>query len=325
MRQAISIPASFFGMVLGLVGLGGDWRIAHRIWSVPSLIGESIIALAVGIWGLLLLLYTAKWLWRRSEAEAEFEHPVQCCFVGLLPVSTMLVGLALLRYSYNVALVIGTVGAVSQLGFAIFRTGQLCTGGRDPLTTTPILYLPTVAGNFITANLVAAFGYGDLASLCFGAGLLAWLALESVLMHRLYVLAPLAPALRPYLGIQFAPPVVGCSAYLSLTEGPPDLVAKGLLGYGLLQVLIVARMLPWIMVQPFAVSYWAFTFGLTVMAFDTMKFVERGAGGLMFTLAGVSFVIANLAVGLIAIGTVWLVIRGRIVPSAPLQAYDGAR
>jgi tellurite resistance protein len=87
---------------------------------------------------------------------------------------------------------------------------------------------------------------------------------------------------------------------------------------GLLQALIIARMLPWIMVQPFAFSYWAFTFGLTSMAFDAMKFVERGMDGLAPRLAYATFVVANISIAIVAVGTAWLLIRGRILP-APLS------
>jgi tellurite resistance protein len=314
MLKTPSVPAAFFGIVLGLVGLGGCWREAYRIWNAPPVVGESVMAIAATVWALLVLLYIAKWIWRRAEAAREIEDPVQCCFVGLLPVSTMLLSLAALPYSYPAAEGLGIAGGAGQLWFAIYRTGQLWTGGRDPETTTPVLYLPTVGGNFVSAIVASAFDLPDLAALLFGAGLISWFALESVLMHRLYVHAPLAPPLRPTMGIQLAPAVIGCSTYLSLTSGPPDLIAKGLLGYGVLQALIIARMLPWIMVQPLAVSYWAFTFGLTSMAFDTMKFVERGMDGLAPPLAYATFAIANISIAIVTIGTAWLFIRGRILP-----------
>ncbi|MBB3544460.1 hypothetical protein FHT76_006227 [Rhizobium sp. BK176] len=35
-----------------------------------------------------------------------------------------------------------------------------------------------------------------------------------------------------------------CAAYLSLTSGPPDLFANGLLGYSLLQVALLIRATP---------------------------------------------------------------------------------
>ena len=316
MSNALRVPTAFFGMVLGLVGLGSCWRAAHRIWEAPSTISEGIMVVAAVVWGLLAVFYVAKWIWARDEAVSEINHPVQCCFVGLFPVSTMLVALAVLPYQHSLGTTLGVLGGAGQFLFSVYRTGDLWTGGRDPLTTTPVLYLPTVGGNFVSAVLSSALGFGDLAALFFGAGFLAWAALESVLIHRLYVHAPLAVPLRPTLGIQLAPAVVGCSAYLSMTHGAPDLIAKGLLGYGLLQGVILLRLLPWIMKQPFGASYWAFTFGLTSIAFDAMIFVERGAGGIFPYLAVALFVIANAGVATMAAGSIWLVARGRILPAA---------
>ena len=227
MSNALRVPTAFFGMVLGLVGLGSCWRAAHRIWEAPSTISEGIMVVAAVVWGLLAVFYVAKWIWARDEAVSEINHPVQCCFVGLFPVSTMLVALAVLPYQHSLGTTLGVLGGAGQFLFSVYRTGDLWTGGRDPLTTTPVLYLPTVGGNFVSAVLSSALGFGDLAALFFGAGFLAWAALESVLIHRLYVHAPLAVPLRPTLGIQLAPAVVGCSAYLSMTHGAPDLIAKG--------------------------------------------------------------------------------------------------
>jgi tellurite resistance protein len=312
----LNVPASYFGIVLGLAGLGGCWRVATRLWVLPAVIGETIIWTAVAVWAALSLMYLGKWMFRFGEAFAEFEHPVQCCFVGLMPVSTMLVGIVLIHSSPFVGALIGSIGALGQIVFAVYRTGVLWTGGRDQTTTTPILYLPTVAGNLVTSNLASALHLPDVAAMFFGAGVLAWLALESVLMHRLYTQPPLPVALRPTLGIQLAPPVVACSAYLALTAGEPDLIAKGLLGYGLIQALILARMLPWIVQQSFSPSYWAFTFGLTALAFDAMRFAERSTSTLFAGLAEVLFLLVNTLLGAIILLTLKLLVQGRLFTAA---------
>ncbi|WP_442938519.1 hypothetical protein [Nostoc sp.] len=92
--ESFLIPASFFSMILGLVGLGSCWRVAAK-WHLPAWIGEAIMLLTVVIWLVLLLLYVSKWLWSGADALAEFEHPVLCCFIGLVPVSTVIVVLAI--------------------------------------------------------------------------------------------------------------------------------------------------------------------------------------------------------------------------------------
>jgi tellurite resistance protein len=91
-------------------------------------VGESVMAIAVAVWVLLVLLFIAKWMWRRAEAVREVEDPVQCCFVGLLPVSTMLISLVGLPYGYTVAAALGIAGGAGQLAFAVYRTGQLWAG-----------------------------------------------------------------------------------------------------------------------------------------------------------------------------------------------------
>jgi tellurite resistance protein len=311
------IPASFFGMVLGLSGLGTSWRLAASMWSLPRAVGEVILLAASAIWAVLLLLYAAKWIWARAQALAEFRHPVQCCFIGIIPVSTALIGLALRPYALEAANALVIVGIVGQLIFGVHRTGQLWMGSRDPTTTTPVLYLPTVAGSFVSVIALGGLGHSDWAAPFFGLGLLSWLAIESVVLHRLYTVE-LPPPLRPTLGIQLAPPAVGCTAYLVLTSGPPDFFAQALFGYAIFQTLVMIRLIPWIARQPFAPSYWAFTFGLSALAIASLRFAERGPTGLVGHAAPFIFVAVNILIGGIAAGTAWLLLRGRLLPP-PLQ------
>ena len=317
------IPASYFGIVLGLAGLGSAWRAAHRVWSLPAVWGELLMLLATIVWVALILVYGVKWILARREALAEAEHPVQCCFVGLVGVSTSLVAQAALPYSPATAELLFVLGALITLAFGLWRTGLLWRGERDPSATTPVLYLPLVAGTFVTAIVAAALGHRDWGQLAFGAGLFSWLAIESVLLHRLYTAASLPPVLRPVLGIQLAPPAVGAVAYLSVSDGAPDLVAHALLGYGLLQALILIRLLPWIMQQPFAPSYWAFTFGVTALGTAPLRMVEHGERGAIARLAPYLFIAANVTVGLIAVGSLWLVAR-HLLTSQPTSSRSSS-
>src|SRR5580698_6179591 len=202
------VPASFFGIVLGVVGLGNTWRAATKLWHLPPLIGEVLLGLGALIWLALVILYALKWVLARSDALSEARNPIQCCFIGLAGVSTMLVGISFLPYTRPAAEVIYIVGAAFTLAFAAWRTGALWQGDRDHGATTPVLYLPTVAGGFVTAIVASALGYPDWGQLAFGAAFFSWLAIESVLLHRLYTVTTLPPALRPTLGIQLAPPTV---------------------------------------------------------------------------------------------------------------------
>jgi tellurite resistance protein len=309
------VPASFFGIVLGLAGIGSSWRQASVLWGLPRAIGEALMALAALVWATLIVLYTLKWLLARQDAVDEVSHPIQCCFIGLVGVSTMLMAGATLPYSRVVALILFGMGAGLAILFAVWRTGGLWRGGRAPSSTTAALYLPTVAGSFVTAIVVSALGHRDWGQLAFGAGLFSWLATESVLLGRLYTAEPLATPLRPTLGIQLAPPTVGLVAYLSVTEGIPDTLATGMLGYGLLQALVLARLLPWIGGQTFAASYWGFSFGLSALATAPVLMSVRGDTGAASILAPYLFTISNILIAILALRTVLLWGRGRLLPA----------
>lgn len=317
----IIVPASFFGMILGLVGLGSCWRVAAKLWHLPAWIGESIMLIGVAVWFVLVVFYVSKWLWAWEDALAEFEHPVVCCFIGLVPVSTVLVATAIAPYAHAIAVALFVVGAIGQLSFGVYRSGQFWRGGRKPESITPVLYLPTVAGSFVSAISASALGYREWGALFFGAGIFSWLALESIIIQRLYMLESLPKPLRPTLGIQLAPPVVGCVAYLGISSGQPDTFAQMLFGYGLLQALILLRLLPWLFQQPFAPSYWVFTLGVATLALSSLRLVERGMTGVMEGLAVLLFIGANIVIGSIALGTVQLLLRGKLLPSsAPAKA-----
>ena len=51
------VPAAFFGIVLGLAGLGNAWRAAHQVWQLPAIVGEIILALASIVWAVLIALF----------------------------------------------------------------------------------------------------------------------------------------------------------------------------------------------------------------------------------------------------------------------------
>lgn len=311
------VPASFFGIVLGVIGLGNAWRLAHQVWGLPAVVGELLELVGSLVWLLLMALYIGKWIFRPEHAQQELQHPVQCCFAGLAGVTTLLVAGAANPYSHMAAAILLGIGALFSFGFATWRTGGLWEGGRDESCTTAVLYLPTVAGSFVTAAVLAALGHVDWAQLAFGAGLFSWIAIESVLVHRLFVSNAMAPALRPTLGIQLAPPTVGAVSYLSITQGTPDLFVHALLGYGLLQAVILLRLLPWIRKQPFSAAYWAFSFGITALAAAPLRMIERGETGPAALLAPLLFVVANVLIGMLSVGTLMLLLRGKLVPSAP--------
>lgn len=314
------VPASLFSIVLGTAGLGTAWRAAEKLWSLPGAISEIIMAVAALVWAVLLVLYLLKWMAASPAAKAEIANPVQCCFVGLIGVATMLVAVGLLPYIYVVAAILFALGAAFTLGFGIWRTGFIWRGDRDPKSTTAVLYLPLVAGCFVLGNGLSQFGLPDWGQFAFGAGFFSWLAIESVLLQRLYTTEALAEALRPTLGIMLAPPAVGALTLINATGTNGDIIVHAMLGYAVLQAVILARMGLWIS-RRFVPSLWAFSFGATALASATIVLAARGDNGAIHALAPIAFATANILVLALAIGTLALLLTGKLLPKpTPLPA-----
>lgn len=305
------IPASFFGMVLGLSGLGQAWRIAAHLWQLPALIGESLLLLAGMVWAVLLLTYCLQAIRHFELVKAEFLHPVQGGTPALLGVSTLLIVLAVLPYSLTAAWLLTIAGISWHLVFSLWHTGTLWQGGRDTLDTAPTLYLPTVAGNFTSAAALGALGHADWGWLFLGAGVFSWLALESLIIQRLWHPKTMPVAQRPLLGIQFAPPVVCAMACLMLIPGSTEPWLLMLWGYGLFQLLLGLRLGRWLGAQAFAPSYWAYTFGVAATTVSGLKLAAAGLPSAQW-LAIPIFVGANLFIGYLAFRTVQLLLRGQL-------------
>jgi tellurite resistance protein len=312
------IPVPYFGMVLGLGGLGNGWRVAARVWSAPTFIGEVLALTAATIWFLWFVLYALKWAHSPLAAISELRHPVQAFFVALVPVATLMASVALAPHLPVVAWVMFVAGVGGQVCFSAWGVGGLWQGGREAEATTPVLYMPTVGGGFVSAIACGTFGYPEAGLLFFGAGFLSMVVMESVILHRLMT-HKLPVSLRATLGIHLAPPAVACVAYLSVTDGPPDRLAQMLFGYALLQALVMLRLVPWLREQPFSPAAWAYTFGVSALPLAALRFVERGQLGPIATLALPLFIGANLIIGWIALRTFALALQGQLLVRGPSQ------
>jgi tellurite resistance protein len=317
------MPAGFFGIAVGMLAIAGAWRVAAKLWQVPPAAATALTIVALVVWAVITSLYALKWVAHPVAARKEWEHEVQSSFIALGPVSAMLAAQALKAWTHDLAFALFVVGAVAQVAVGVMLHGRLWQGGRNAELATPAIYLPTVAPSFVAAATAASFGYPDAAMLFFGAGVLSWLAIESKLLHRAAFGAPTAPALRPTFGVQLAPPVVGGVAWMLITgsafhgemTGATGLVAYGLLGYGIYQALLLLRLLPWIRQQPFAPSYWAFSFGVAALPTLAMLIsAQHGAPAWMHELAFALFVGSNLVIGLLVVLTAGLLWEGKLLP-----------
>lgn len=272
------LPVTLFSMVLGLSGLGYALLNGATLWHIPEAAGEAVLLLALLVWAGLLLAYGWQFLRHPQLARQEFEHAVTGSMASLIGISTLVLVPGAARHGAAAAWALAAFGIGCHLALSTRHAARLWQGGRSGADTTPALYLPDVAGNFTSAAALGVLGQTDWAWLFFGAGVCSWLTLEPVIKNRIWHAAALAPARRPLMGIQAAPPAV-CAASLLLID--PHAAASGpwvpmLLGYALLQLAQAIRLLPWLGEQRFASSYWAYTFGMTSALNCCMKLALAG-------------------------------------------------
>ena len=106
---------------------------------------------------------------------------------------------------------------------------------------------------------------------------------------------------------------MGCSTYLTLNGGEVDLLVKLFVGYGVLQLLFLIRLLPWLFQNGLTVSFWAFSFGLASMA-NVGLHIYQGTSAPILSVIGLSlFCFASTMIGLLILGTIYLMMRGRFL------------
>ena len=95
-RQVLNLPAgSFFGMVLGTIGMGFAWRYASTLWPVSCSIGDGLVTLAMAMWVLLSMAFISRAIRFPASVLREMRHPVSSSFVSLFPATTLLVAIGL--------------------------------------------------------------------------------------------------------------------------------------------------------------------------------------------------------------------------------------
>ena len=306
--KTFPLPTGYFGIPLGLAALSLAWLHLENHFPVARTISDVVGIIASAIWILFILMYAYKLRYYSDEVRSEYHCPVRFSFIALIPITTMLIGDITYRWTPWLAEVMIWLGTIGQLLFSSLRISELWQGGVfEQKSTRPPFYLPAVAANFTSASSLALLGYHDLGYLFFGAGLIAWIIFEPVLLQHLRI-SSLEPPFRATMGIILAPAFVGAAAYLSLNKGEIDTFVKILWGYGFLQLFFLLRLLPWIMEKGLNIGLWGFSFGLASMANSSIAFFH---GDVLQGISIFAFVFSNLMIVLLVLMTIYKLAKGQ--------------
>jgi len=257
------VPVTLFASVMGLGGLSLAWRRAGTVWGLPQWPALTLLALAALTFVVVAALYTATWVRHPAAARAELRHPMRMTFAPTLTISLLVLATAGQDVAPGVASALWWVGAVGHLGATVaVLNAWFSRPDIGPAAVTPAWFIPVV-GNVLTPLAAARLGSVELAWFSFGVGVVFWLGLLPLLLHRVLLHDPPLPArLLPTIAIFIAPPAVAMLSWQALTGVADGPVVRVLFAAAMIFVVLLAAQLPRLRSLPFALTAWAYTFAL---------------------------------------------------------------
>ncbi len=295
-------PLPLFGSIMGLSGLALVWLKAGKVWGLPEAVGGSIAAMASVLFALYLMFFTAKTLRHRQEVAADWRHPVKINFFAAISISFFLLGTAWRDLAPNLGKALWLIGAVGHAALVPVIMSTWIRHTHYQLGhINPAWFIPVV-GNVVAPLAGVGYGYPELSWYFFSVGIVFWLVLLAIVVHRLIFVEPLPQRLAPTLVILLAPPSVGMLAWLALNGGVLDAMARVLYYVALFLALVLVSNATTFWRTPFFLSAWAYSFPLAALTVATLS-VASLSGNTLLAMLGGALVLVTSAVIL------WLVVR----------------
>jgi len=260
------VPLASFAAVMGIVGVGLDWRLAYESGYAARIIGESVLALGIAAFFAL----TVRWLLRirsdRREIDVETTVALTANYFGAIGIAFSLTAAAIAPYSVSGARMTWFVAAVWGAGLVLYLLGKWIQTGVDDFDLTPAILLPVV-GNAVSVYVAGSVGVEEYAWFSFSLALVCWMVLMPLSLYRLLVVKPRLPRkLAPQLAILVSSPAVIANAWFVLDGGRVDELMKILACASLFFALLTIRTwrLGW--GEPFNVAMWGWTFPAAALA-----------------------------------------------------------
>lgn len=312
-------PIGAFAAVMGIAGLGLAWRAAAHTLPGAAPIGEALLAAAGLLWVGLACAYAAKAIRYASVVAQEFRQPVASNFFAAPSIGGLLLAAGLVAYT-PAALWLWSAAAVWQVGIALVLIGRWISHPTNIEDATPAWFLPIV-GNIVAPLAGVQLGLPEVSWFMFSVGLVLWLAVLPLVLHRL-ILSParLPDHMTPTLAILVSPPAVGCLSYVALTQ-QFDGAARFLFFIALFFALLVMRLGNALAKAPFSATWWSITFPSVALAAAAMHYARAvpalGADVLAWALLGMG----TAAVAGVGVRSAVRIIRR---PSPPLGLTPGS-
>ncbi|WP_156255050.1 SLAC1 family transporter, partial [Sandarakinorhabdus oryzae] len=308
------VPMSLFASVMGMAGTGLAWRRAVASFGAPAWPGEAFMALAVLLYGLLLILHLARAARWPAGHLAEFRDPRSAPFVPAFSVATVLMAAAAAPYSLALARVIWPVAAGLHALFAFLLLRRWFSQNRPLTEAGPPWFIPIV-GNLLMPVVGAPLGFETASWALFGIGAMFWLILAPIMTFRLFFADPLPHHSAPSLFILLAPPAVGSLAILALSGGTVSPVTHTLFGFGTMVAALMLSLLPRLIDGHFSTSWWALTFPSAAYASLAVAYAGQILSPALAVLGLAALALVTLLVILVALRSLSALVAGELLPN----------
>lgn len=273
-------PISFFASVLGMAGATIALQRAERFLGLPFSISGILLVVSLALFLTIATFYGLKAVRHPDAVRREFAHPVKINFFATLSISLLLFGIAFLRLNSDLSRLFWMAGAALHIVFTLIILSAWMQRTTVQIQhINPAWFIPVV-GNILVPIAGVEHAPAEVSWFFFSIGLIFWLVLLTIVLHRIIFYPPLPERLRPTLFILIAPPAVGFISYLRLMEH--DVSGFTLDGFARVLYYVALFLLVLLLAQarhfvtlPFYISWWAYSFPVAAITIATVLMVSR--------------------------------------------------
>jgi tellurite resistance protein len=308
------LPASLFGAVMGLAGLGLAWRGAAAVLDVPAGIAEAWVALAALFFVALVPAYVLKAFRHPQAVGEELANPATIGFCATLPVGMTLLAGGLQPHLPRIGLAIWWAGVVMLVALQLRMLWRLTRGVK--LAQVNGGWLIVFVGGIVVPSSGLPLGEAQVSAAMFTFSACAAVLVLPLVIYRVAFGPAMPEAMRPGWFIMLVPPSLIYLNGLAVWGGAGAswLEALYLAGLTLAAVLFVAArgLARW----PFGAPWWAFTFPLDALAGAATRFAQDHPHPWGRWVAGVALVVAALFAAWVLVRTLAALARGSLLRPA---------
>ncbi|GHA88079.1 SLAC1 anion channel family protein [Modicisalibacter luteus] len=287
------VPINSFAVAIGLSSFTITFREVERAFGFAGIIAEAIALLAVLSFMFAAGLYLGKTLMHWSQVRREFSDPAEMQLFAMVTIALLLLALVIRPYGGAVTFIIWSVAALSHLALVIVIVRGWILNAFETRTFSPAWML-SVGGILVASMTGARLGFVEVAWFFLSSGLMMWIIMFTIAIHRLTFHERIQTSLTPSLFLLMTPPSAAFLAYLQLNGDQLDVLARVLFFTALFLAGILASLAPVLLRVGFSLGCWAFTFPSAALTIATLRYHGLVANSLSLALASVILSIAIL-------------------------------